>query len=429
MIKAICKYSIYLLIFISGGGLFAQEGLTLTFVNSEPIGAYVVIDGERLIDKTPLIVDNIAPGRHWIEVRKEGYESQGMYLDVVTGRIKSISVSLEKKYTGVQFYGEEEIIQGVKSFSGNTIFIVPEGRYSFYRKDNMLYVESVFPDQGVIDALNVALPVLSVAAGAFTYQELSNPGSDDFAISPALMGTYSLLGAMALLDIGLNIKKGMYLDAYRIETTDPFAFEGKAAEYYNEAEQLLSLGRFDEAKDMFSTVLAQFKESKYYPQALFKLAKIHYLTEDSPLAETEFRLIINVYPDSELYDKALKNLGDIYLAENRFEEAMDVADKITYFQGSFTYEEIDYYRCTVLEGWYAQKEFKLNDVIAAYKGMIKTYPESEDKVVYLYKTAYYLHLADQDASADSYLAELPSSYTEHELFQDIESLRKELEYR
>lgn len=53
-------------------------------IDSEPEGAEVRVNGE-LKGFAPLEVENLSPGRHWVEVGKDGYRWNGMFVEVPEG--------------------------------------------------------------------------------------------------------------------------------------------------------------------------------------------------------------------------------------------------------------------------------------------------------------------------------------------------------
>ncbi len=64
-------------------------------ISSNPIGASIFFDDERLDEVTPSRIENLSPGNHKISLQLEGYSPWGEELTVASGTTKSFSAILE----------------------------------------------------------------------------------------------------------------------------------------------------------------------------------------------------------------------------------------------------------------------------------------------------------------------------------------------
>jgi len=117
-----------------------QEPATLV-VTSVPEGVDVRLSGRNL-GTTPLSADDIAPGNYVVTMKKDGYESTSLMVDLEAGETEALDITLQRETTIVEvestpsqarFFHEDGSLIGVTPYHG----YVPTGQYRMrFSKEN-----------------------------------------------------------------------------------------------------------------------------------------------------------------------------------------------------------------------------------------------------------------------------------------------------
>jgi tetratricopeptide (TPR) repeat protein len=189
----------------------------------------------------------------------------------------------------------------------------------------------------------------------------------------------------------------------------------------------LALGQLEEAMRFYTRVLEGYKDSPLYPHALFKTARIHFLTGDDSLATIEFNLIADHYPLPDLYDKAQRGLADILHRQGAYQESIDQLRQMVFADPLYSEEDIELLKAEILEDWFSADANVIPRVTEAYTAMVNGYPESDNLDLYRYKAAYYLYLADREEEAQSILAPIDPAALDEDLLRRVRDLRRSME--
>jgi len=179
----------------------------------------------------------------------------------------------------------------------------------------------------------------------------------------------------------------------------------------------------------YTRVLDGYKDSPLYPYALFKTARIHFLTGEDSLAAIEFNLITDHFPLPDLFDKAQRGLADILLRQGAYQASIDQLRHMVFADPLYREEEIGLLEAEVLEDWFASNPDVITRVIEAYTAMVDSYPHSDNLDLYRYRAAYYLHLADRDSEAKSMLAPIDPAVLDEDLLRRFQDLRRSMDKR
>jgi len=404
------------------------------FLTTSPINADVLLDGEPLEEQTPLLLRQLDPGIHELEIRKPGYRIALREIELAGGEIRSLEIEL----AGLTFHPvlpEEEtvIIDGEEEAAGDTLFRLPEGSYSFDREGGSLHIEPVFPQDGWIRGLNLAIPLSLAFTTVLTLHDLFYPKraalqlTEDFSLSPATLSAYGLTLSLISFDIALYSRRKKAREAFTYDTTPKEQALYSAKEYYDRAENLLALGQLEEALRFYSRVLEGYRDSPLYPYALFKTARIHFLTGQDSLATIEFNLIAEHYPLPDLFDKAKRGLADILLRQQAHQDSIEQLRQMVFADPLYREEEIELLEAEILESWFADEPEVIDRVISAYSALASGYPESDSVDLYRYRAAYYLHLADRNSEAEKMLAPIDPAALDVDLMRRLRDLRRDME--
>ena len=275
------------------------------------------------------------------------------------------------------FLNETELVlAGKPEKTAEVIFQLPEGDYRVRRQGDNLVVEPRYRLQGAINGLNISLPLALAFSGLLTVYDLLTPPEGPLPLSAATLSSYGITAGLAGFDLVLHLKRRSFRKAYTYSVSPLQESPHVARELYDRAEALLAQDRREEALHFYGLVVHEHKDSVYLPQALFKTAKIHFLTEDDTLAILEFQLLVNRYPLPDLYDKAEKNLADLYARQGAYPESLAHLDAMVFADPLYSREDIDLYRCEVLAQWAAADPAQHPALLEAWRGLVERYPNS-----------------------------------------------------
>jgi len=136
-------------------------------INSIPQGAEVYLNGVYR-GKTPLVINNINPGRYQIQLRLKGYKDYVGFVDVYSGQISTYNFTLVPLLATLNVFstpsGADVYINGV--YKGKTPLSVSDLSAGSYNVRVTLsgyedYYETVYLESGDVKQLNVTLKPIS----------------------------------------------------------------------------------------------------------------------------------------------------------------------------------------------------------------------------------------------------------------------------
>ena len=302
---------ISLLFILSILPLFPENNNSVLFLNSEPINCRVKIDNKKINQETPLLLKSIEPGKHIVEIRKEGF----------------IPVKAE-----ITVDSEKNNIYSFKMDAENNEEICNAG------------IDKSYPNQRFIDSLNIVIPVLAGFSAALTYNELSNPRYSDSLLSPFVYSTYAVNTVLIGADIAFHIHKNSYKkknETKKIITCNSGSSIDGGLLYFEKGNNAFQEENFDKAIAEYGEILNNYRDSPLFPSALYKSAVINMINEEYRESLKYFTEIINNYPEAELYDKSLKNLAEIYIMEKDYKKAVSAMNGILFIDNTFSEKEIE----------------------------------------------------------------------------------------
>lgn len=411
----------------------STDARPVLFLTSNPINADVLVDGEPLEQQTPLLLKDLEPGVYGLEIRKEGCTPRSLEIELEAGKVETVSLDFSTQCFSPSFPEEKSLsIRGQEEQAGENLFELPQGTYTIQRREEILHIEPVFAQDGWIKGLNLALPLAAAFSTVLTVHDIFYPKraalqiSPSFSLSPATLSAYGITLTLLGFDVALGVRRAKSKKAFAYRSTPHEQSLHNAAAYYERGEKLFALGQLAEALQFYTDVLEGYRDSVLYPQALFKTARIHFLTGEDSLAVIELNLIVDRYPLPDLYDKARRKLADILLRQGRYRQSIEQLRSMVFADPLYVPEEIEALQAEVFEAWYSEEETVLNDLIASYQLLISRYPTSENVDLYRYKTAFYLHLARRESEARELLDRIDLSQVDEELEQQVRELRSSI---
>jgi tetratricopeptide (TPR) repeat protein len=415
--------------------VFGGPESSVLFLSSTPIGAQVLYDEEMLEGVTPLLLRELPPGRHVFELRKAGYSYRRLTVTLRPGQVESVAINLGGEYLLPSFPEEGIVaIQGTEEAAEDRLFQIPQGTYRITREQNgTLQIRPLYPLQGWLTGLDIALPLAFAFSGVLTAHDAvypkraSLPITDEFSLSAASLSAYGVTLALLGFDIALHVSKARHRRAFSYTAVSAQESPHMAREYFDRAESLLSLGQLEEAQRFYTVILERYRSSPLYPEALFKIARIHAVSGDQTMAEMELDLLVERYPTPGLYDKARKALADLALARGEYEESLVQLDAMVFADPLFAPEDIEQSRAEILGSWAAVEPSVLPRVTAAYERLIERYPDSEQIPRYRFALALHLHELGRNEEAASQLTQIDPERVDSLLAERIRDLLADIE--
>jgi len=329
-----------------------QAKAGILFLNTDPIGAEVIINGTPLVETTPVLLNDLDPGTYTVELKKEGYKSVSANVEVDIGKPLIRMTKLEYQYFKPRLMDEETIV-----FNGE-VMENPEfglrldvGSYTFRRGAGGLFIDPVYPKQELIDALSITIPVLAILSGVLTVNDIIRPQTAGYSLSPSVVLSWAMTLSISAADLFLAGDKRSYMRDLEPVVLDADSSSFEAETYYERGERMLSMGSMNEAVEYYSVILHRFPDSTYVPEALYKIAKIHQITGETSMAAVEMQMILDSYPVPELYDKTCQNLAVLYFRKGDFQKSLTYLDAMVFIDPLFSREEVALYGSDILEVW------------------------------------------------------------------------------
>jgi tetratricopeptide (TPR) repeat protein len=405
----------------------SQPQGSILFINTSPIRARVILDGKELAERTPLLVRSVEQGAHKVQIIKEGYSDYSASFSLSQGEKKTIELELKRSFFHQSFPGETTILLNREEEpSKDEIFLFQQGQYDIRRTDDRLAVASRYPEQAMIDGLNLAVPISLFLSGVLTAGEILFPSNVNRPFSPIVITSHAISLTLISLDVAFHIRKNRFMRSNPYEVRTKRGLQ-PAQEYYRLGERYLAEEKMDAALDAYSRALAVDSDSSLLAPALYKIAKIHHIKGETAMALSEYTALVNDYPTSQLYDKARKSLADLCLTQDRFEDSLRHLDSMVYIDPLYSEQEIDLLRCEIFERWYTRDETRLEQLIEAYREMVGKYVEEKNSDLYLYKLAYYLFESGDREESNEVLSLIGNLEIEPGLEQKIRELKERIQ--
>jgi len=351
----------------------------ILFVNSSPLGADVVMDGRDLGGRTPLLLRDMEPGPHRLELRKQGFQARSLDLELASGKAQVVAVDLPEQGISTGFPAEGEIVlDGNAAAARDRVFYFGQGGFSIVREQGVVHVDPLYPQQRLIDALNITIPIMLVFAGLLTVDAVANPPATDWPVPPAVLASHGITLSMIGLDIGLNLHKRRQARSYSWTARSAEGNQQVARNLYTEAEQRREIGELDEALERYAKLMRSQPDSPLVPMSLYRIGSIQYLRGENTEAVKSFESLVRDYPVAELYDRCQKNLADLMLLAKQFEASLGHLDDMVFVDPLYSREEIAFYRHGVLEAW-ARAVPSVTTRLQEYRAqLLERYPDSPD---------------------------------------------------
>jgi|GEM_PF-2477789 outer membrane protein assembly factor BamD (BamD/ComL family) len=316
-------------------------GAPSVFLDTDPMGSRIFLDGKLLPDRTPALLRGLSAGPHELVIWHEGFLRSNQKFVVAADAVPTVQVSLSPDSAVLAFPADGQIVdpQGNHVTDGKQ-FRYPAGTYQFTTGDS-LHLTPVFPDEGLLTAAGWGLLALFGAAVVST-------GSDVYHISTGWQDHPSEITAALWLSTLFELpwygsllgrKAKFQRDTAPSVTALPQPLD-RAQALFDRGEAALQAGQLDQAEPLLARLVKEFPDSRLTPGAWFRLARIHLIAGRRDLALGEYRLVAETYPQAATYDRARKALADLYEAAGEPGKALENLDLMVLRDGFFDKADI-----------------------------------------------------------------------------------------
>jgi len=315
----------------------AQAGGTASaFVDTDPMGSRIFLDGKLLSDRTPALLRDLPAGKHELSLRHVGFLAALETFEVEAGAVAKVEVSMAPDSAVLAFPANDQVsdFEGSHPTDGKQ-FRYPAGTYEV-TDGSSLSLTPVFPDEGLVAVAGWGLVVLFGASLVATASDAYHINTGWFDHPSELTVA---LWASTLFELpwygSLMGRKARFLrDTAPTITPLPEKLD-RAKTLFSRADESLQAGDLAQAEPLFARVVKEFPESRLAPGAWFRLARIHSVTGRRDLALGEYRVVASTYPQAETYDKARKAMADLYEAAGSPDKAIESLDGMVLADGFF----------------------------------------------------------------------------------------------
>lgn len=319
---------------------YAQNGV---FFESDPFGAFVVLNGRVLNQRTPFLLRDPLPGTVRLVVFKEGYEPFQQNLTIPSKGFVRVAAVLRPNTVAVSFSEVDDFVflDAVNRGRGR-LYRLPQGGYRLSAEGDRVRVEPVFAEEGQLVFSTWMLPLTIGASVGLTIRDILEPWLPVMPLSPATLASYALtlfnLGwYYGLLQRRTRFQEGLVT---RSETVG-LAVES-ATFLFDRGQTALNAGNLILARNYLSRVLQEHPFHPLAAQSLFLLSRMALIRGDVEEARSLYLSLLNLYPVQDLYDRTVKVLADMAYDRKDKDEVRRLLNLLTFSDGSLTAEDVRY---------------------------------------------------------------------------------------
>jgi len=327
----------------STGSVEAPEVLPSVFIDADPLGCRIVLDGVLRPERTPALLRGLTPGHHTVILGREGYRRAEVSFELSTSaETASVEADLVPDAAVLAFPAASEVRgpEGPVATEGRQ-FRYPAGSYRVEVLDGAVALTPVFPEEGSLAVASWSLALVSAAA-------LVSTAGDVWALKTGRADHPSFvtlgLWTAALVDLPwwgqLSGQKARFLRRAQPDAADLAGRLDEAKPLFLQGEAALEAGDLDRAAGAFGRLVREQPQSRYLPQAWFRLARIHSMTGHRDLARGEYLLVADTYPQAETHDRARQALADLLEAAGDPVGALAQLDAMVFNDGYFTPDDV-----------------------------------------------------------------------------------------
>lgn len=324
---------------LAGGQEVAPPSVS---VDSVPLGARIVLDGQLTGFRTPALLRGLPPGRHTLSLWKEGFIQTTQSFSVAEGKVPILKVSLPPESVVLSFPVNDQIISAQGTLpAGGRQFRFPTGTYFLSGSEEAVRMTPVFDDAALLDTSGWTLGLTTAGLAASVTHDflLWRVGLSDQPTRLTVALASVALGELAWYLTLQSRKARFYRETSPSITPLPQKLD-QASGLYRQGESALENGDLATAEDSFRQFVRAYPDSRWVPGAWFRLAKIHSVTGRRDLALGEYRLVAETFPQPEYHDRSRQALADLNEAAGFPQDALEQVERMVLTDGFFDKETV-----------------------------------------------------------------------------------------
>lgn len=342
------------------------------FVTTKPFGARVYLDGVQIEGRTPLVLKGLSSGERLLSIEMSGFDNLKDNIEI--GVDEAVVVDGVLNPAGISLFLRDGILVGADGKN------LSPGGYSFGRGSyNLDYAEGsgvlspVYPNQQWIDALNIAIPIVSVFAGGLVIAEMINPRTES-VISPFTIGVLVSDLLMIGTNIGFHVHRSRWRKDWMVDSAA--ATPLWAEDDYRLAEEALAAGFWEKAQILFDRYTLIYPLDELSPTALYRSARLSFLQGDVSGCIRRIDRMKTNYPVPEYWDRIWRLSAEAAFRNENLDEGLDALDMIIGLDESIDLESVALKRATVLTDEF-EGTGDTGLALDAWSELIENWPESD----------------------------------------------------
>ncbi|OHD53840.1 MAG: hypothetical protein A2014_09700 [Spirochaetes bacterium GWF1_49_6] len=378
-----------------------NTGFGYTFINSLPMKANVFID-DKHVGTTPVLIKDNVSGEHTIRFELVGFYSSSIAVNVTSGITNLYSILTPQTFS-LYLPGQQSIVINQQEYKNEEIKNLPEGFYHFKPGQDAVTMQRLNPNSQFI-YISLGATIVGLAAGILgsmsandSYNKFNDAKTAEEAISYMNSATFwdnfslfgwTLTGLGAGASIYFLIDDANFMKENQAIKVASASIQEEDVSFYEKGMDMISQGDIENAAKNFQKIIDSFPNSRFIPGSLFRLAQIAFEKKDYNKAADFLERIKREYPIFEIYELAVKQLADCYIALQRYDTAIDNFKEVNQLNMVYSKEAID---SAIIDTTYLlykkNKDQKvkeqLKNLISAYSGNPEYSEDSKKSVLNL----------------------------------------------
>ncbi len=330
-------------------------GFGYTFINSLPMKANVFID-DKHVGTTPVLIKDQVTGEHSIRFELVGYYSSSIQVNVQSS-ITNLNTILTPQTFSLYLPGQQAIVINQQEYKNEEIKNLPEGYYHFKPGQDAVTMQRLNPNAQFI-YISLGATIIGLAAGILgslnandSYNKFNQATTLDVAVNYMNAATFwdncsifgwTLTGLGAGASVYFLIDDANFAKENQAIKVASQSIQEEDVTYYEKGMDLISQGDTPNAVKNFQKIIDSFPNSRFIPSSLFRLAQVAFQNKEYNKAAEFLERIKREYPIYEIYELAVKQLADCYIALQSYDKAIENYKEVNQLNTIYSKESIEY---------------------------------------------------------------------------------------
>jgi TolA-binding protein len=317
--------------------------------------ANVFID-DKHVGTTPVLIKDQVTGEHSIRFELVGYYSSSIQVNVQSS-ITNLNTILTPQTFSLYLPGQQAIVINQQEYKNEEIKNLPEGYYHFKPGQDAVTMQRLNPNAQFI-YISLGATIIGLAAGILgslnandSYNKFNQATTLDVAVNYMNAATFwdncsifgwTLTGLGAGASVYFLIDDANFAKENQAIKVASQSIQEEDVTYYEKGMDLISQGDTPNAVKNFQKIIDSFPNSRFIPSSLFRLAQVAFQNKEYNKAAEFLERIKREYPIYEIYELAVKQLADCYIALQSYDKAIENYKEVNQLNTIYSKESIEY---------------------------------------------------------------------------------------